>query len=61
MRRSPWGWLFLAAAVGYVALHGLAAVLGIPPSLFFSAVFQSLGFLAGLVVLLVLVLQLIRR
>lgn len=56
-----WPRLFLALAVGYLALHGLAAVLGIPPSLFFSALFQAAGFAAGVIALLLVAYQLTRR
>ena len=56
-----WPRVFLAVAVGYLALHALAGVLGIPPSLFFSALFQAAGFAFGCVALLLVAYQLTRR
>lgn len=55
------GAAFLVVAVGYLALHGIAAVLGIPPEAFFRAIVQAAGFAFGCAVFLGLALQLLRR
>lgn len=60
MRRHA-GPLFLMVAVGYVALHVLAAVLDIPPGALFGALFQAAGFAVGAVAALAVLLQLLRR
>lgn len=61
MKADRIGAAFLVVAVGYLALHGLAAVLGIPPEAFFRSIVQAAGFAFGCIVALGLVLQLIRR
>lgn len=55
------GGVALVVAAAYLIGHVLAAAYGLPPGIVFRTLFESLGFLAGLVVLLVLVFQLIRR
>ena len=60
MRRHA-GPLFLMVAVGYVLLHGLAAILDIPPGALFGAIFQAAGFAFGAIVALGVLLQLLRR
>lgn len=58
---STIGAVALLGLAAYLIGHVLAAAYGLPPGIVFRTLFESLGFLAGLVVLLVLVFQLIRR
>ena len=60
MRPSRAG-LLLAVLLAYPALHVVAAVLGIPPAVFFPVLIRSLFFVVGLVVVLGCLLQLVRR